>query len=60
MGHNEWVRCVSVNFKGNLLSSCSDDNNIIIWEVDKDFNQFKNLNGHSDKVEYIIFLKNEK
>ncbi len=59
-GHSEWVRCVSVNVKGSLLASSSDDEDIIIWQVDSNFNQLNTLSGHSNKIESVIFLKNEK
>ena len=59
-GHSEWVRCVSVNFKGTLLGSSSDDEDIIIWQIDSNFNQLNTLSGHSNKIESVIFLKNEK
>ena len=58
-GHSEWVRCVSVNNKGNLLASSSDDESIIIWQINNNFNQLNILTGHSNKIEIVIFLKNE-
>ena len=62
-GHSEWVRSVSVNIKGTLLGSSGDDENIIIWQIN-DINNSNNivhtLNGHNNKIETVMFLKNEK
>ena len=62
-GHSEWVRSVSVNLKGTLLGSSGDDENIIIWQIN-DINNSHNivhtLNGHNNKIETVLFLKNDK
>lgn len=58
-GHSEWVRSVSVNNKGTLLASSSDDESIIIWQIPAG-TELNTLNGHDNKIEKVIFLKNEK
>ena len=58
-GHEEWVRSVSLNNKGDLLASSSDDEKIFIWQTGTNTVQHE-LYGHSNKIECIIFLKNEK
>ncbi len=35
MGHTDWVRRVSVNQDGKKFASGSNDQNIMIWEVEK-------------------------
>ena len=32
-GHEEWVRSVSLNLKGDLLASSSDDEKIFVWQI---------------------------
>jgi platelet-activating factor acetylhydrolase IB subunit alpha len=34
-GHEEWVRGITINYKGTLLASCSKDETIIIWNIDR-------------------------
>ena len=58
-GHEEWVRSVSLNMKGDLLASSSDDEKIFIWNTGTNIVQ-NELYGHSNKIECVIFLKNEK
>ena len=58
-GHEEWVRSVSLNTKGDLLASSSDDEKIFIWQTGTNTVQHE-LYGHSNKIECVIFLKNEK
>lgn len=58
-GHTEWVRSVSVNPKGTLLASSSDDETVIIWQTDTG-TQLNSLSGHDNKIEKVLFLKNEK
>ena len=58
-GHEEWVRSVSLNIKGDLLVSSSDDEKIFVWQTGTNTVQHE-LYGHSNKIECVIFLKNEK
>ena len=58
-GHEEWVRGISLNMKGDLLASSSDDEKIFIWQTGTNTVQ-QELYGHSNKIESIVFLKNEK
>ena len=58
-GHEEWVRSVSLNSKGDLLASSCDDEKIFIWQTGTNTVQHE-LYGHSNKIECVIFLKNEK
>ena len=58
-GHEDWVRGISLNNKGDLLASSSDDEKIFIWQTGSNTVQHE-LYGHSNKIENIIFLKNEK
>ena len=58
-GHEEWVRSVSLNNKGDLLASSSDDEKIFIWQTGSNTVQHE-LYGHSNKIECVLFLKNEK
>ena len=58
-GHEEWVRGISLNMKGDLLASSSDDEKIFIWQTGTNTVQHE-LYGHSNKIESIMFLKNEK
>ena len=58
-GHDEWVRGISLNTKGDLLASSSDDEKIFIWQTGSNTVQHE-LYGHNNKIESIIFLKNEK
>ena len=58
-GHDEWVRGISLNMKGDLLASSSDDEKIFIWQTGSNTVQ-QELYGHSNKIESIMFLKNEK
>ena len=58
-GHEEWVRSVSLNTKGSLLASSSDDEKIFVWQTGTNTVQHE-LYGHSNKIECILFLKNEK
>ncbi len=58
-GHEEWVRSVTLNTKGDLLASSSDDEKIFVWQTGTNTVQHE-LYGHSNKIECVIFLKNEK
>ena len=58
-GHTEWVRSVSVNMKGTILASSSDDESIFIWET-VNGTQINTLDGHDNKIEKVLFIKNEK
>ncbi len=58
-GHEEWVRSVSLNIKGDLLASSSDDEKIFVWQTGTNTVQHE-LYGHSNKIECVLFLKNEK
>ena len=58
-GHEEWVRSLSLNIKGDLLASSSDDEKIFVWQTGTNTVQHE-LYGHSNKIECIVFLKNEK
>ena len=58
-GHEEWVRSVSLNNKGDLLASSSDDEKIFVWQTGTNTVQHE-LYGHSNKIECVLFLKNEK
>lgn len=58
-GHTEWVRSVTLNPKGTLLASSSDDESIIIWQTDTG-SQMNTFTGHDNKIEKVLFLKNEK
>ena len=58
-GHEEWVRSVSLNANGDLLASSSDDEKIFIWNTGVNTVQHE-LYGHSNKIECVMFLKNEK
>jgi platelet-activating factor acetylhydrolase IB subunit alpha len=51
-GHNEWVRCLSINTQGNLLASSSDDEIILVWNIETS-QQMYSLNGHENKIEHI-------
>jgi platelet-activating factor acetylhydrolase IB subunit alpha len=33
MGHDNWVRCLSLHVNGRYLYSCSDDKTIRIWDM---------------------------
>jgi len=57
-GHNEWVRCLTINNHGNLLASSSDDETIIVWNTEN-CQQLYNLTGHENKIENIVFVKNQ-
>ena len=58
-GHEDWVRSVSLNTKGSLLASSSDDEKIFVWQTGTNTVQHE-LYGHSNKIECVLFLKNEK
>lgn len=58
MGHNDWVRSISLNSKGDLLASCSDDESIIVWNTQTGADLY-NFSGHENKIEVIVFVKNE-
>ena len=58
-GHNDWVRSLSLNNKGDLLGSCSDDEKIYIWQTESGVIQHE-FSEHNNKIEYLIFFKNEK
>ena len=34
-GHSDWVKGISVNGSGSLVASCSKDQTVMIWKVDK-------------------------
>lgn len=56
-GHSEWVRCISLNSNGTLLASCSDDETIIVWNVEAGVENYS-FSGHENKIEAIAFVKN--
>ena len=58
--HSEWVRSLSV--KGNYLASSSDDEKIFIWDTNNidNINLMYELSGHTNKIEQILFIKNDK
>ena len=58
-GHEEWVRSISLNTTGSLLASSSDDEKIFIWQTGANTVQHE-LYGHTNKIECVLFLKNEK
>ena len=58
-GHTEWVRSVTVNAKGTLLASSSDDESVIVWQTDTGA-QVNTFTGHDNKIEKVLFFKNEK
>ena len=58
-GHEEWVRSVTLNIKGDLLASSSDDEKIFVWQTGTNTVQHE-LYGHTNKIECVLFLKNEK
>ncbi len=57
-GHSEWVRCLSLNAQGNLLASSSDDESVIVWNVESG-SQLYSFSGHENKIESIGFVKNQ-
>jgi platelet-activating factor acetylhydrolase IB subunit alpha len=57
VGHNDWVRSISLNAKGDLLASCSDDENIMIWNTQTG-SELYSFNGHENKIEVVVFVKN--
>ncbi len=57
--YEEWVRRISLNIKGDLLASSSDDEKIFVWQTGTNSVQHE-LYGHSNKIECVLFLKNEK
>jgi len=56
-GHNEWVRAISLNTAGTLLASCSDDETIIVWNLETGIENYS-FSGHENKIESIVFVKN--
>jgi WD40 repeat protein len=57
--HSNCVNAVRYSKDGKLLVSGSDDNSIIVWNVEKG-NSIKTLNFHSDSVWRVGFTNNEK
>ena len=58
-GHDERIRGISLNAKGDLLASSSDDEKIFIWQTGSNTVQHE-LYGHNNKIENIIFLNMKK
>ena len=57
--HDEWVRSIALNSKGNLLASASDDETLLVWEVDSGKVSYE-LNGHENKIECVRFVLAEE
>ena len=59
-GHMSWIRCL-VALPNDHLASCSQDKEIIIWDLNAKTNEcVKKLSGHSAKVFCLLLLKNNR
>jgi WD40 repeat protein len=56
-GHKGTVRCVRFSHDGQILASCAEDNNIILW---KNYQPYQMLEGHSQSVLSIAFSSDGK
>lgn len=57
-GHTNWVRCAKFSPDGRLITSCSDDKTIKVWDITsgqcvKTFNEIKGLLSILNSKKYI-------
>jgi len=57
-GHNEWVRRAIVNESATMIASCSNDQSVMIWNLEKGTIDHQLLE-HEHVVECILFIKEE-
>lgn len=51
--HTDLIRNIAVSNKGNYVLSCSDDNTIILWDIEKD-NEFKVIRTYEEHTSYVM------
>lgn len=61
-GHTNWVRCAKFSPDGRLITSCSDDKTIKVWDITsgqcvKTFNEIKGLLSILNSKVYRIKLR---
>ena len=54
MGHDNWVRCLSLHVNGRYLYSCSDDKTIRIWDMNFG-KEKKKIEAHEHFVSTVQF-----
>ena len=57
--HREWIRCVRPSPDGNLLASCSNDQEVRVWSMGtsvRDCKALVVLHGHEHVVECVAWL----
>jgi platelet-activating factor acetylhydrolase IB subunit alpha len=59
LGHTEWVRCATIDETGKMLASCSQDQNVIIWNIDSPTPHLM-LSEHTHVVERVVFVRGPK
>jgi platelet-activating factor acetylhydrolase IB subunit alpha len=57
-GHDEWVRTVCINETGKLMASGSQDQNVILWNIEQTNPVFV-MAEHQHQVEVVIFASTE-
>jgi WD40 repeat protein len=59
IGHEDSIRCISLNNENSLLASSSDDKTIKIWDISSG-KCISTLTGHVDMVYAVTFFNEEK
>ena len=59
VAHSSFVNKI-ITLTDNSIASCSEDNNIFIWNTQPPYNKKCSLIGHKSEVTSIIQLKNKK
>ncbi|HEY9808561.1 MAG TPA: serine/threonine-protein kinase [Halomicronema sp.] len=50
IGHNSWIRALTISSNGKLMASGGDDRTIRLWDIEKRFRMRSVANTHSDAV----------
>ena len=53
--HDSWISCLKSKTGSSLFLSCSNDSKIKLWNI-KAFELTKELNGHTNRVNFIEFI----
>lgn len=58
IGHNSWIRALSISPNGKLMASGGDDRTIRLWDIEKRFRMRSVANTHADSVTALAMTSN--
>ena len=58
VGHEGWVRKLAISADGKSFASCSDDQSVIVWNIEKETPVFRFF-AHENVIENIMLIEGE-